>query len=114
MTRVTRRRCKSSAAPTASAAEADLGIEAIFEDMSAKIDLFAKLDAMCKPGTILATNTSCPDVNRIASATRGPEDVIDLHFVSPTHIMRLVEVVVGDRTAPETAVTAFALVRKLG
>lgn len=95
-------------------AEADLVIEAIFEDMGAKTALFGRLDAICKPGAILATNTSYLDVNEIAAATARPEDVIGLHFFSPAHIMRLVEVVVADATAPEVVTTAFALARKLG
>ncbi|MDO6586532.1 3-hydroxyacyl-CoA dehydrogenase NAD-binding domain-containing protein [Salipiger sp. 1_MG-2023] len=96
------------------AAEADLVIEAIFENMEAKIGVFAKLDAICKPGAILATNTSYLDVNQIAAATARPEDVIGLHFFSPAHIMRLIEVVVADNTAPSCVASAFALARKLG
>ncbi|WP_323777039.1 3-hydroxyacyl-CoA dehydrogenase NAD-binding domain-containing protein [Leisingera sp.] len=96
------------------AKDADLVIEAIFENMEAKSGLFAKLDAICKPGAILATNTSYLDVNEIAAATARPGDVIGLHFFSPAHIMRLIEVVVADETAPECVATAFALARKLG
>ncbi|RJE79609.1 3-hydroxyacyl-CoA dehydrogenase NAD-binding domain-containing protein [Paracoccus sp. JM45] len=95
-------------------ANADLVIEAIFEDIAAKTDLFAKLDVICKPGAILATNTSYLDVNLIAAATSRPADVIGLHFFSPAHIMRLLEVVVADATAPDCVATAFLLARKLG
>lgn len=96
------------------AAGADLVIEAIFEDMDAKTALFKKLDAVCKPDAILATNTSYLDVNRIAAATGRSASVLGLHFFSPAHIMRLVEVVAADKTAAETVATAFALVRGLG
>ncbi|MEP3332375.1 3-hydroxyacyl-CoA dehydrogenase NAD-binding domain-containing protein [Sedimentitalea sp.] len=95
-------------------AEADLVIEAIFEDITAKTMLFNKLDVVCKSGAILATNTSYLDVNEIAAATNRPEDVIGLHFFSPAHVMRLVEIVVAKKTAPECVATAFALVCKLG
>lgn len=94
-------------------AHVDLVVEAIFEDMTAKIDLFAKLDKICKPGAILATNTSYLDVNEIAAATMRPGDVIGLHFFSPAHIMRLLEVVVTKNTAPAVTATAFALARKI-
>ncbi len=96
------------------AGRADLVIEAIFEDMSAKTALFTKLDTICKPGAILATNTSYLDVNEIAAATKRPQDVIGLHFFSPAHIMRLIEVVVAKETAPACVASAFALARKLG
>ncbi|SNT72815.1 3-hydroxyacyl-CoA dehydrogenase NAD-binding domain-containing protein [Paracoccus seriniphilus] len=96
------------------AANADLVIEAIFEDISAKTELFARLDRICKTGAILASNTSYLDVNLIAEATSRPADVIGLHFFSPAHIMRLLEVVVADRTAPDCVSTAFALARRLG
>lgn len=96
------------------AAEADLVIEAIFEDLAAKSEVFEQLDSICRAGAILATNTSYLDVNLIAEATARPQNVIGLHFFSPAHIMRLVEVVVADKTAPETVATGFALARKLG
>ena len=92
----------------------DLVIEAVFEDMDVKIDIFRRLDALAKPGAILATNTSYLDVDRIAAATGRPEDVIGLHFFSPAHVMRLLEVVVADRTAPEVVATGFALAKRLG
>jgi 3-hydroxyacyl-CoA dehydrogenase len=95
-------------------ADADLVIEAVFEKMAVKRDVFAKLDAVCKPGAILATNTSTLDVDRIADATRRPEDVIGLHFFSPAHIMRLLEIVRGKRTADEVIATSLAVSRRLG
>ncbi len=94
--------------------DADLVIEAVFEDMDVKKDVFTKLDAVCKPGAVLATNTSYLDVNEIAAATARPGDVIGLHFFSPAHVMKLLEVVVADRTAPDTVATGFALGKKMG
>ncbi|WP_454674373.1 3-hydroxyacyl-CoA dehydrogenase NAD-binding domain-containing protein [Achromobacter pestifer] len=93
--------------------DADLIIEAVFEDMDVKLAVFAQLDRVAKPGAVLATNTSYLDVNRIASATRGPADVLGLHFFSPANIMKLLEVVVGNHTAPETVATGFELARRL-
>ena len=93
--------------------EADLVVEAIFEDLDVKTALFQDLDKICKQGAILATNTSYLDVNEIAAATSRPGDVIGLHFFSPAHIMRLLEVVVATNTAPELVSTAFELARKL-
>lgn len=95
-------------------AQADLVIEAIFENMDVKTGVFKQLDSICKPGAILATNTSYLDVNTIAAATRRPEDVIGLHFFSPAHIMRLLEVVVAEKTLPELVATSFNLARKIG
>ncbi|MEM8552130.1 MAG: 3-hydroxyacyl-CoA dehydrogenase NAD-binding domain-containing protein, partial [Pseudomonadota bacterium] len=95
-------------------APADLIIEAVFEDLSVKTEIFEKLDAIAPPGAILATNTSYLDVNAIAAATKRPQDVIGLHFFSPAHVMRLLEVVVADKTAPDAVATGFALAKKLG
>ncbi|MFT7593013.1 MAG: 3-hydroxyacyl-CoA dehydrogenase [Paracoccaceae bacterium] len=89
--------------------DADLVIEAVFEDMGVKKIVFTKLDAVCKPGAILATNTSYLDVNEIAAITSRPADVIGLHFFSPAHVMKLLEVVVADKTAPDVVATGFAL-----
>lgn len=89
----------------------DLVIEAIFENMNAKKALFEQLDALCKPGAILASNTSYLDLNQIANITNRPGDVIGMHFFSPAHIMRLLEVVVADNTAPDVVATAFDLAR---
>ncbi len=94
-------------------AQADLVIEAVFEDMEVKRDIFRQLDGICKPGAVLATNTSYLDVNEIAAVTGRPGDVIGLHFFSPAHIMRLLEVVVADATAPEVVATGFALGKRL-
>ena len=93
--------------------DVDLVVEAIFENMDAKTELFARLDSICKQGAILATNTSYLDVNQIAAATSRPNDVIGLHFFSPAHIMRLLEVVVTDNTAPEIVATTFSLAQKI-
>jgi 3-hydroxyacyl-CoA dehydrogenase len=94
-------------------ASADLVIEAVFEDMAVKEKVFATLDATMKPGAILATNTSTLDVDRIASVTRRPADVIGLHFFSPANVMRLLEVVRGAKTAPDVLATAMALAKKI-
>lgn len=95
-------------------AQADLVIEAVFEDMSVKKQVFEKLDATCKAGAILATNTSYLDVNEIAASTSRPEDVIGLHFFSPAHVMKLLEIVVADETANDVVATGFALGKRLG
>ncbi|WP_243612486.1 3-hydroxyacyl-CoA dehydrogenase NAD-binding domain-containing protein [Shimia aestuarii] len=94
--------------------EADIVVEAVFEAMDIKRSVFAALDKICKPGAILATNTSTLDVNEIAAATSRPEDVIGLHFFSPAHIMKLLEVVRADKTAPDVIATAMALGPRLG
>jgi len=93
---------------------ADLIIEAVFEDMAVKRDVFAKLDAVAKPGAVLATNTSYLDIDEIAQATARPGDVIGLHFFAPAHIMRLLEIVRAGATAPDVIATGFAVGRKLG
>lgn len=94
--------------------DVDLVVEAVFEDMDVKKDVFGKLDAVCKPGAILASNTSYLDVDEIAASTKRPEDVIGLHFFSPAHVMKLLEVVVADKTAPDVVATGFALGKALG
>ena len=94
-------------------AEADLVIEAVFESMAIKREVFARLDQMCGPDTILATNTSSLDVDRIAAATGRPEKVVGMHFFSPAHIMRLLEIVRGGATGDSTIVTALALAKRL-
>lgn len=98
----------------AALADVDLVIEAVFESMDVKQEVFRKLDAVCRPGAVLATNTSYLDVNAIAAVTSRPADVIGLHFFSPANIMRLLEIVVADKTAPEVTATAFALAKALG
>jgi 3-hydroxyacyl-CoA dehydrogenase len=95
-------------------AEADLVIEAVFESMALKKQVFAALDRVCKPGTILATNTSTLDVNEIAATTKRPGDVVGLHFFSPANVMRLLEVVRGARTAPDVLATAMAFAKRVG
>ena len=96
-----------------SLASSDLVIEAVFENMDVKKELFARLDAIAKPGAILATNTSRLDVNEIASATKRPESVIGLHFFSPANVMRLLEVVRGAKTAKPVIATSMQLARKI-
>lgn len=94
--------------------DADLVIEAVFEDMKVKHEVFGKLDAVCKQGCVMASNTSYLDINEIAAGTSRPADVIGLHFFSPAHVMKLLEVVVADKTAPDVVATGFALGRALG
>ncbi|MCX7961413.1 MAG: 3-hydroxyacyl-CoA dehydrogenase NAD-binding domain-containing protein [Burkholderiales bacterium] len=98
----------------ADVAQADIVIEAVFERMDVKQDLFRRLDAIAKPGAILATNTSTLDVNAIAQATRRPEDVLGTHFFSPANVMRLLEVVRGARTAKDVLATTMKLAKRLG
>lgn len=93
--------------------DADLVIEAVFEEMGVKEQVFTKLDQICKPGAILASNTSTLDVNRIAGFTKRPEDVIGLHFFSPANIMKLLEVVRGDKTAKGVLATAMKLAKSI-
>jgi 3-hydroxyacyl-CoA dehydrogenase len=94
-------------------AGADVAIEAVFESLPVKREVFTALDGVMKPGAILATNTSTLDVNAIAQFTRRPADVLGLHFFSPANVMRLLEVVRGRATAPEVLATALALARRL-
>jgi 3-hydroxyacyl-CoA dehydrogenase len=94
--------------------EADLAIEAVFEDYGVKEAVFRKLDTVAKPGAILATNTSTLDVNRIAAFTRRPQDVVGLHFFSPANVMKLLEVVRGAKTAKDVLGTVMDLSRKIG
>ena len=94
--------------------EPDIVIEVIFEKMDAKKEVFAKLDAVTPPATILATNTSTLDVNEIAAATKRAEKVIGTHFFSPANVMRLQENVRGQKTSDETIATTMALAKKLG
>ena len=94
-------------------ADADLVIEAVFENMDVKQQVFRQLDEVCKPGAILASNTSYLDLNRIAGFTKRPQDVIGLHFFSPANVMRLLEIVRGDKTAPDVLATCMALAKKI-
>jgi len=98
----------------AALADCDLVIEAAFEDMAVKRDLFARLAATARPGTVLASNTSYLDIDAIAQASGRPADVIGLHFFSPANVMRLVEVVEGAASAPDAVATGIALGRRLG
>ncbi|WP_338089301.1 3-hydroxyacyl-CoA dehydrogenase NAD-binding domain-containing protein [Marinobacter daepoensis] len=91
----------------------DLVIEAVFESMDVKKQVFRRLDEVCRTGAILATNTSYLDVNEIAAATSRPEDVVGLHFFSPANIMRLLEVVQAEHTADDVIVTAMALGKRI-
>lgn len=92
---------------------ADLAVEAVFESMDVKRQVFTELDRVMKPGAILATNTSTLDLNQIARFTGRPADVLGMHFFSPANIMRLLEVVRGDATAPDALATALKLGRTL-
>ena len=94
-------------------ADCDLVIEAVFENMAVKKEIFANLDRVTKPGTILASNTSALDLNEIASATSRPEDVIGLHFFSPANVMKLLEVVRGEKTADDVIKTAMAFAKRI-
>jgi 3-hydroxyacyl-CoA dehydrogenase len=93
--------------------DADIIIEAVFEEMPIKKEVFARLDAIAKPDAVLATNTSTLDVNEIASATRRPESVIGMHFFSPANVMRLLENVRGAKTSKTTIATAMAVGRRI-
>ena len=93
--------------------DADIVIEAVFEDLALKQKIFADLDKICKQGAVLATNTSALDIDAIAAATARPQDVLGLHFFSPAHVMRLVEVVRGARTSPEALRTAMTMIKTL-
>jgi len=104
----------STTTQLADVASCDVVIEAIFEDMNIKQELFRKLDAIVKSGAILASNTSYLDLNEIAAATSRPQDIVGLHFFNPAHVMKLLEVVRGVRTSTEALTTALRVGRKLG
>ncbi|MDO8277694.1 MAG: 3-hydroxyacyl-CoA dehydrogenase NAD-binding domain-containing protein [Burkholderiaceae bacterium] len=93
--------------------DADMVIEAVFEDLEVKSAVFRKLDAVMKPGAILATNTSTLDVDKIAAVTKRPQDVIGTHFFSPANVMKLLEVVRGKKTAKDVLATVMALGKKI-
>jgi 3-hydroxyacyl-CoA dehydrogenase len=95
-------------------ARADLIIEAVFERMDVKKDIFTKLDAIAKPGAILATNTSALNIDEIAAVTKRPDAVIGLHFFSPANVMKLVEVVRADHTSKPVIATSMKLAKKIG
>jgi len=94
-------------------ADVDLVIEAVFENMDVKKTVFETLDKVCKPGAILASNTSYLNVDTIASFTKRPQDVVGLHFFSPANVMRLLEVVRGAKTAPDVLATSMALAKTI-
>ena len=97
----------------AALADADLIVEAVFENMALKQEIFGKLDAVAKPGAILGTNTSTLDIDEIAAVTKRPQDVIGLHFFSPANVMRLLEIVQCARTAPEVVMTALDIAKTI-
>jgi 3-hydroxyacyl-CoA dehydrogenase len=94
-------------------ADCDLIIEAVFENMDVKKEVFGKLDRIAKPGAILASNTSYLNIDEIAASTSRPQDVVGLHFFSPANVMKLLEVVRGAKTAPDVLVTAMQLAKKI-
>ena len=94
--------------------DVDLVIEAVFENLELKKEIFAKLDGVCKAGAILATNTSYQDVDAIAAATQRPEDVVGMHFFSPANVMKLLEVVRGEKTADDVLATSMQIGKKIG
>ena len=94
-------------------AEADLVIEAVFEELAVKQQVFQRIDALARPGAVLASNTSYLDLDAIAAATSRPQDVIGLHFFSPANVMKLMEVVRGTASAPDALATGLAVGRKL-
>ncbi len=94
-------------------AECDLIIEAVYETMEVKKDIFTKLDTIAKPGAILASNTSYLNIDEIAACTKRPEDVVGMHFFSPANVMKLLEVVRGDKTADDVLATVMALAKKI-
>jgi 3-hydroxyacyl-CoA dehydrogenase len=93
--------------------DCDLIIEAVFEDIGVKEKVFGALDAVAKPGAILASNTSTLDVNKIASFTKRPQDVVGMHFFSPANVMKLLEVVRGEKTAKDVLATVMAIAKKI-
>ncbi|MET4046109.1 3-hydroxyacyl-CoA dehydrogenase [Bradyrhizobium sp. RT6a] len=94
--------------------DCDLVIEAVFERMDLKKNIFERLDAICKPSAIMATNTSALNIDEIASVTKRPEDVIGLHFFSPANVMKLLEVIRGEKTATDVIATSMKLAKWIG
>ena len=93
--------------------QADLVVEAVFEDVTVKKAVFAELDRVCRPGAVLATNTSYLDIDEIAASISRPQDVLGLHFFSPAHIMKLLEIVVPAKVSADAVATGFELAKKL-
>ncbi len=110
--------CMARITPTldmeAAVEDADIVIEAVFENMELKKEIFTELDRLCDANTVLATNTSSLDVNEIASVTGRPGDVLGLHFFSPANVMKLLEIVRGEKTSPEALATALTLSKRIG
>ncbi|WP_206074335.1 3-hydroxyacyl-CoA dehydrogenase NAD-binding domain-containing protein [Marinobacter fuscus] len=109
-----RQKLISGSTDYADVGDVDLVIEAVFESMDVKKQVFAELDEHCKPGAILATNTSYLDINEIAASVSRPADVVGLHFFSPANVMRLLEVVRTDQVADDVLATAMALGKRIG
>ena len=104
----------TAAGDVAAFADADLVVEAIVEDEAVKRDLFARLDALAKPGAILASNTSSISITRLAAATKRPADVIGMHFMNPVPVMQLVEVIRGIATSDATSEAVVAAAKEMG
>lgn len=96
------------------AADADLVVEAVFEDLALKEEVFQQLSRICRPDAVLCTNTSSLDVDRLASRTGRPELVVGMHFFAPAHVMKLLEVVHGARSSPSAVATAMQLGKRMG
>ena len=103
----------SSSVNFESLADVEMVIEASYEDMAVKQEIFSKLDQVCMKSCILATNTSYLDIDEIAHTTNRPEQVIGLHFFSPAHVMKLLEIIVGEKTVPDVVATGFYFAKKL-
>jgi len=97
----------------AAMADVDMVIEAVFEDLAVKQEVFRRIDAIARPGAVLASNTSYLDLDAIAAATSRPQDVLGLHFFSPAHVMRLMEVVRGGETEPDVLATGLDVAKRL-
>nr|KAG5689388.1 hypothetical protein BaRGS_017672 [Batillaria attramentaria] len=95
-------------------ADVDLVIEAVFEDVKLKQDIFGKLEGICKPSAVLCTNTSTIDIDIIASVCKRPQQVVGTHFFAPAHIMKLLENVYGSKTSPQTVATVMDLGKRIG
>src|SRR3972149_549426 len=93
--------------------DADLVIEAVFENMALKKEIFVKLDSVARRGAVIGTNTSTHDIDEIAAVTKRPEDVVGLHFFSPANVMPLLEIVHAKRTAPDVLVTAIETAKQI-
>jgi 3-hydroxyacyl-CoA dehydrogenase len=104
----------TTATTLAAAADVDLVIEAVFEEMAVKQEVFRELDAIAAERTILASNTSTLDIDAIAAVTKRPQNVVGLHFFSPANVMRLLEIVRGAKTSPETIARALGIAKQIG